>query len=296
MPNTAKHRDSDHRDSRPPSDAAPEPWDKHGLRRHLARLIPMLAALSITVAPAVAGSPVPEPTQAYVAPNATETIEDFEIQEEPVVFVPKGQWVTGVSVSYSQSNQKDYQFLVFENLKGKTYSFNVAPMLIYMVGNDVGTGGKFGYSRSLTKLEQADVILGSDTEYNVDHLYRLAHNYYGMAVLRNYFAIGNSLRFGIFNEVQLQLGGGQSKVMTGLGETLSGTYERNLNFKVGLAPGLVMFLNNYSALEVNVGVLGFSYTHTRGFRDQIYESERSSKSANFRINLFSVTFGVGFYI
>lgn len=225
-----------------------------------------------------------------------ETIENFEEEIQPVVFVPKGQWVTGISVSYSQSNQKDYQFLVIENMRGNTYTFNIAPMLVYMVANDMGVGGKFGYSRSLTKLENADFVLNSENSYSVDHLYRLAHNYYGMAVLRNYFSLGNSLRFGIVNEVQLQVGGGQSKIMTGMGETLSGTYERNTNLKIGLAPGLVMFLNNYSALEVNVGVLGFSYTHTTAFKDQIYESHRKSKSANFKINLFSITFGVGFYL
>lgn len=223
-------------------------------------------------------------------------LRTFEENTPSPVFVPKGQWITGVSVSYSQSDQNNYQFLILEKLTGNTYTFKVSPMLVYMVGNDLGLGGKFGYSRSLTKLENADFVLDSETSYNVDHMYRLAHNYYGMAVMRNYFALGNSLRFGIFNEVQLQVGGGQSKLMTGTGESLSGTYEKNLNFKIGLAPGIVMFLNNYSALEVNIGVLGFSYTHTQAIKDQIYESHRKSQSANFRINLFSITFGVGFYI
>ena len=45
-----------------------------------------------------------------------------------------------------------------------------------------------------------------------------------------------------------------------------------------------------------MGVLGFSYTHTRQISDQIYESNRKTRSANFRINLFSITFGVAFYL
>lgn len=57
-----------------------------------------------------------------------------------------------------------------------------------------------------------------------------------------------------------------------------------------------MFLNNYSAIEVAVGVLGFSYSHTSSKTDQIYDSSRGSKSANFKIDLFSITFGVAFYI
>lgn len=100
----------------------------------------------------------------------------------------------------------------------------------------------------------------------------------------------------MFNELQLQVGGGQSKLTKGTGEDFTGTYERNFSLDVGLAPGMIMFLNNYSAIEVNVGVLGFSYTSTKSTTDRIYVAHRSSKSANFKVNLFSITFGVAFYL
>lgn len=222
--------------------------------------------------------------------------EEFEQEMESVVFVPKGQWVTGVSVSYSQSNQNNYQFLIFEGISGDTYSFNVSPMVCYIFKDDMGAGGKFAYTRSLTKLENADIVLDSETDANISNLYRLAHNYYVTGIMRNYFSIGKSKRFGFFSELQLQLGGGQSKLMTGKGMDISGNYERNFQFKVGVAPGLALFLNNYSAVEVQVGVLGFSLTDTKTITDRIYVSNRKSKSANFKINLFSINFGVSFYL
>lgn len=226
----------------------------------------------------------------------TDQVSEYKREMESVVFVPKGQWITGVSVSYSQSSQNRYQFLILENLSGDTYSFQVSPMLLFTVANDLALGGRFSYNRSLTKLESADIVLDSETDYDVDHLYRLGHNYYGTVMMRNYFSLGRSKRFGIFNEVQLRLGGGQSKLTTGAGKDLSGTYERNFQASVGLAPGMCAFLNDYSAIEVNVGVLGFNYTDTRAVKDQIYVSKRNSKSANFRINLFSIQFGVAFYL
>ena len=225
-----------------------------------------------------------------------EPVEDFSRDYEQTVFVPKGQWVTGVSISYSQSNQNRYQFFILENLSGDTYSFKVSPMVLYIFANDMGAGGKFSYTRSLTKLESADIVLDSETSYSADHLYRLSHNYYGMAILRNYFSLGKQKRFGLFTELQFQLGGGQSKLTTGTGRDLTGTYERNFQLNVGIAPGLVVFLNNYSALEVNVGVLGFNYTHTKAIKDQIYYSRRKTKYANFNINLFSISFGCAFYL
>lgn len=222
--------------------------------------------------------------------------EQFERNIESVVFVPKGQWVAGLSVSYDQSNQNKYQFLVLEGISGDTYSFKVSPMVCYIVRDDMGFGGKFAYSRSLTKLENADIVLGADNEFNVENLYRLSHTYSAMAIMRNYFSIGRSKRFGFFSELQLQMAGGQSKLMKGKHEDLTGAYERNFSMSVGVAPGLCVFLNNYSALEVNVGVLGFKYTDTKQISDQIYVSHRNSKSANFRINLFSISFGVAFYL
>lgn len=231
-----------------------------------------------------------------LCPFVAEGQEAFEREYESVVFVPKGQWVTGVSVSYSQSNQNDYQFLVFENLSGDTYNFKITPMVCYIFKDDMGAGGKFAYTRSLTKLEKGSVVLDSDTEYDIENLYQLSHNYSAMAILRNYFSLGHSKRFGFFNEIQLELGGGQSKIMQGKSTDITGAYERNIKFNVGLAPGLIVFLNNYSALEVNVGVLGYSYTHTKQITDQVYVSHRKTKSANFKINLLSITFGAAFYL
>ncbi len=52
------------------------------------------------------------------------------------------------------------------------------------------------------------------------------------------------------------MGGGQSKYAAAPGNDLTGTYQRNFQFNVGIAPGVSVFLSNYSAIEVNVGVLG----------------------------------------
>lgn len=225
-----------------------------------------------------------------------DSIREFDRDIESVVFIPKGQWITGLSVSYDQSNQNKYQFLILEGVSGDTYSFKVSPMLAYAVRDDLALGLKFAYQRALTKLENADIVIDAETDTNIDRLYRLSHNYYATMFMRNYFSIGRSKRFGFFNELQLMLGGGQSKLTKGSGDSFSGMYERNFTLDVGLAPGLAIFLSDYSAIEVNVGVLGFSYTDTKSITDRIYVASRKSKRANFKINLFSITFGVAFYI
>lgn len=233
---------------------------------------------------------------ACISTPAVYAQESFERDLESVVFVPKGQWITGLSINYTQTSQNKYQFLVFEGISGDTYSFRLSPMVMFAFKNDMAAGGRFNYTRSLTKLESADIILDSETDYNIDHLYRLSHNYSFSGLYRNYFSIGRSKRFGFYNELQLTLGGGQSKLMKGKSQDLTGVYERNFNLGIGLVPGLCIFLNNYSAMEVSIGVLGFNYTETKAVTDQIYVSRRNFKSANFRINLFSISFGASFYL
>lgn len=222
--------------------------------------------------------------------------EPFSRGFEKNAFIPKGQWVTGINASYSQSTQNNYQFLIVQGISGDTYSFKVSPMACYIFKDDLGVGGRFAYRRSLTKLENATVVIDSETDYSLENFYSINQTFSAIAIFRNYLSLGSSKRFGIFNEVQLELGTGNSKLTNGKGTDFTGTYERNYSIDIGLAPGIIVFLNNYSALEVNVGVLGFSYNHTKSITDQVYVSNRTAKSANFKINLFSISFGVAFYL
>ncbi len=222
--------------------------------------------------------------------------EHFRRGLDQYTFIPKGQWITGVNVSFSQGKYKDFQFFIVENINGNNYSFKVSPMLMYCFKDNMAAGGRLSYQRSLIKVDAANVILDSETSYDIDNLYSLSHNFYGMACFRNYFSFGRNKRFGMFAEAQLEFGGGESKLCNGSGDDLTGTFQRNYSVNVGLAPGMIMFLNNYSAVEVNVGVLGFNYTHTKATTDRIYVANSNSKSANFKINLLSISFGVVFYL
>ena len=75
----------------------------------------------------------------------------FKRNLEQVSFIPKGQWITGVNVNYSQSNSDNYQFFIVENLNGNSYSFKVSPMAMYAFKDDMAVGGRFAYDRQMTK-------------------------------------------------------------------------------------------------------------------------------------------------
>lgn len=222
--------------------------------------------------------------------------QEFKRNIESRVFVPKGQWIVGSSVSYSEHNEQNYQFLVVDGFNSDGYTFKVSPMLCYAFKDNVAAGGRFSYGRTLTKLDNVTLNLDEDTKFDINDLYQLKHSYGAIGILRNYINLGTSKRFALFAETRLEFGGSQSKVVTKNGDSLTGTYTKTTDFGLGVAPGIVAFINNYTAVEVSVGVLGLNFSKVKQTTDQVYIGERSSGSANFKINLFSIGLGIAFYI
>ncbi len=220
----------------------------------------------------------------------------FSRNIEKSVFVPKGQWIVGLSANYGQSKFDNYQFLVVENINGDDYSFKVSPMLCYMFKDDMGIGGRFSYDRNRTKLTSADVVLSSEDSFDIDNLYLITQNYHSTIMFRNYISIGKSKRFGIVADVAAKYGISQSKLASGTGTDFTGTFMHTNSISLGVSPGVVAFLNNYTALEVNVGVLEAGYSKSKQTTDQIYIANTTSKNAAFKINLFSISLGVSFYL
>lgn len=211
-------------------------------------------------------------------------------------FIPKGQWITGSSISFSEHNEQNYQFLVLDGFNSDGYTFKVSPMICYAFKDNVAAGGRFSYGRTLTKLDGMSINLDDDNQFDISDLYQLKHSYTAMAVLRNYITLGSSKRFALFSETQLGIGGSQSKVVSKGGDSVTGTFTTTTDFNIGVAPGIVAFINNYTAVEVSVGVLGLNFSKVNQKTDQVYVGERSSSSANFKINLFSIGLGIAFYL
>ena len=194
----------------------------------------------------------------------------------PKVFVPKGQWIAGSSVSYSEHTE--------------------SPMFAYALKDNMALGGRFKYGRTLVRMDETQLNLDDETSFDINNIYQLKHSYSAMAIFRNYIPLGDSKRFAVFSETQLEVGGSQSKVSNGKGEALTGTYSKSTDLGFGVSPGMVAFINNYTAVEVSIGVLGVNLSKTRQVTNQVETGEQSSTSANFKINIFSIGLGIAFYL
>ncbi|MDE6278690.1 MAG: hypothetical protein K2M05_01820, partial [Paramuribaculum sp.] len=123
---------------------------------------------------------------ALLHPEPAACQEQFARNLEHISFVPKGQWITGLSVNYTQDRQNDYQFLIAEGLNGSTYSFKVSPMVMYAVADNLAVGGRLAYQRNMNNFDSGTIKIDSETTYDIDHLNTLGQNFYAMGAARYY--------------------------------------------------------------------------------------------------------------
>lgn len=233
--------------------------------------------------------------------NTPLTINDMRRQrgltDTHNLLVPKGQWIFGGTASYSTHTNEAYQVLIIEGINSQGYTFRISPMIAYALRDNMAVGARFIYSRTLLKLDKAQLSIGdteSGTEINIRDYYSLRHSYEAAVIWRQYIPLGKSKRFALFNEMQLSAGGTEARFAND--SPVKGTYETGYSLSLGISPGIIAFATNNMAIEVNVGVMGISYSNTKQVHNQVTVGHRSSSMMNFKVNIFSIGLGMVFYL
>jgi hypothetical protein len=222
--------------------------------------------------------------------------QEFDRHIEKTTFVPKGQYFAGATFTYDEYTANDYEFLAVNDLNGSKSSIRGTAYVGYFFKENMAAGLKFAYRRSRLSADKFNFNLSDDFDIDVHSFYTKTQMFYGTAFLRNYIGLGKSRRFGLFNEVDLTLGGGQGKTRNGDGDELEGSYQDIYEAQLGMSPGLVVFVDNHIAIEASANVIGFDYTHYKQTKNQVYHNSLNHTSANLKIDLFSINLGVSFYL
>lgn len=213
------------------------------------------------------------------------------------LFVPKGQWIFGGTASYSTLPTKAISSSSSRESTRKATPSASAPMIAYAFRDNMALGGRFIYSRTLLKLDNAELHFGNEktgTNIVARDFYSLKQTYSAAAIWRQYIPLGRNKRFALFNEMSLAAGGTQARFAND--SPVKGTYETGYTLSLGISPGIVAFATNNMAVEVNVGVMGISYTHTKQVHNQVTVGKRNTSMMNFKVNLFSIGLGMAFYL
>lgn len=219
------------------------------------------------------------------------------------LFIPKGTVGGGLSVSYSSYqlgngiDDAGYKmfFSLLDNVHGSLQSFGLAPYVSYFIKDNLSLGLRFDYDKSGYSLDALDLSLGDLMTLNVSDMNYLKQAYSGSVTLRNYMPIADSKRFAMFAELRATGSYAQSQSYKVQDGKKYGTYQDIYKGSLSVVPGLCCFVTNEAALEVSVGVLGFTHQKTVQTTNQVEVSQMTQNNASFKINLFSINMGVSIY-
>lgn len=273
------------------------------MKKFYITLLAMLSAVSVMAQSAEVDAVVMEEgaTEQLLTPNEARMQRGFTTNTN---FVPKGQWIFGGTASYSMHHNKDYKLLIIDDIASEGYTVKVSPMIAYAPWKNMAVGVRFAYGRSMLALDSAALSFGegeSGINMNVDYYHQVKHSYTGTLFWRPYIPLGQSNRFAIFAEVQLNFVGSQSKLVAEDGvidgfQNYRGSYAESYGGSIALQPGIIAFVTNNTALELSIGVFGVGFEHTNQVRNQVETGTTKRSNMNFRVNLLSVGFGVSFYL
>ncbi len=231
-----------------------------------------------------------------VAPEAGAQRYDrgYDTAHQPV-FAPKGTFMAGGNARFTYHSMENYKFLIADGINSNGYTVSATPTFLYMVKDNIGIGASLSYKRTLIDLKSANLSL-SELNMDFEDYYRLSQSFGAAAAFRPYIPLGDSGRFSMFAQVNLGLSLGKVKNTALVSGETKGTYTGQYKIYAGVNPGITALLTNHIAMEVCVGVLGFSYGWTDQTHNQVTGGSSSNSNASFSLNLASIAIGLAYYL
>ena len=108
-----------------------------------------------------------------------------------MVFIPKGQWMAGGTVSYSEHEEDNLNFLVIKNVEALGYTFNLSPYVGYFFKDNMAAGMRLNYNRTYADLGNIDINLGDDYD-KVRKVYSINIVYFDLGQGKDYIYHGRT--------------------------------------------------------------------------------------------------------
>jgi hypothetical protein len=208
-------------------------------------------------------------------------------------FIPKKKWIGGVTASYVNlsidDNQLLYSLLKDVNISGQILS--VKPFIGYAVRDNNVIGVKFGYNRAKGDLGNLSVAI-DDLDFTMKNMLYKQDSYTVALFHRSYVGLDAAKRFGVFSETSLSYTTGTSIFSREEDSGLKRTDTDMREVRLGLDPGLEVFIMDNVSAEVSFGIVGFKYLWEEQRNNLGEYGKRHSSGANFKINLFNINIGI----
>ena len=103
-------------------------------------------------------------------------------------------------------------------------------------------------------------------------------------------------RFGVFNEIDLSFGSGSSRFKRRFNNEMRDTQTFSTEASLNFSPGVCVFIMDNVSFNVSFGVFGLKMKRERQLTDGVEEGTRFTSGANFKFNIFNISFGMAVHI
>lgn len=217
-----------------------------------------------------------------------------KIGKEARVVAPKGTWMLGGTIAYSDYRASNYSLAMINGINTNGYSIQFNPTVMAAVANNVGVGLRLGYKRGSFNLDNASLeAMGASIDVQD---YKSLNQKFGGAVFgRYYIPVGNSNRFSIIGDIYASAYYGEGKLTNRQDGAIIGTYQRTMDLDLGVDFGAMAFITRTFALEATLDILSFGTTYTKQVKNQVFDGNRKFWKAHYALNLLSFRLGAYFY-
>ena len=167
----------------------------------------------------------------------------------------KGTWLLGGTLSAKSNSLSDIDLLVVDVEKFDQRAFNIRLEGSYFFKENVsvGLGLQFGE-------DKADLVANLlNNSYKRD-IRNFSRSYGVLGFIKNHIPVSSNNVFYVTNQTELFYGYKSGPSETFISDILERQYAEKHSMGISIRPGILVFLTDDFAFDLNMGILGFSHS------------------------------------
>lgn len=201
----------------------------------------------------------------------------------------KNDWFLLVSLGFEDTKSENNDILSVDIISNHKTDFNINLSGGYFLKEFLALGLNLSY-----QFDKSD--LNYQNSNDTISVKRAGSMIIFSPFIRNYIPISKNKRFNLFNSTQLSFGFGDStQRKTTQPDQIEKYYEKNLIARLGIKPGVNVFIIRNFVFEIGIDLIGFQYEHKNITYNETQKGKIDNYNFDFNIKLLSLDFGLAYY-
>ena len=213
----------------------------------------------------------------------------------------KGTWLLGGTLSAKSNSLSDIDLLVLDVEKFDQRAFNMRLEGAYFFKENLSAG--LGLQFGEDKVDLVANLLNNSYKRDIRNYNR---SYGALGFIKNHIPVSSNNVFYVTNQTELFYGYNSGPSETYINDILERQYAVKHSVGLTIRPGILVFLTDNFAFDLNMGVLGFSHSsqnvsYSYPPNNQPTENNRKesaknkSTNLNLKFDLLKIGFGFSYY-